>query len=55
MTKDLVTWFPDMEDKGRVLHTVNTVTSPLIASSLIWSDDHNAAIDATDRGRYLAD
>ena len=55
LTKDIVTWFPDMEDKGRVLHTVNTVTSPLINSSLIWSDDRNAAIDVLDLGRYLSD
>ncbi len=55
LTKDLVTWFPDMEDKGRVMHTVNTVTSPLINSSLIWSDDRNASIDVLELGRYLSD
>ncbi len=54
-TKDLVTWFPDEEDNGRVKHTVNTVTSPLVNSQLIWTDDRNAAIDVLELGRFLSD
>ena len=54
-TKDLLTWFPDEEDNGRVKHTVNTVTSPLVNSQLIWSDDRNAAIDVLELGRFLSD
>lgn len=54
-TKDLVSWFPDEEDNGRVKHTVNTVTSPLVNSQLIWTDDRNAAIDVLELGRFLTD
>jgi hypothetical protein len=53
-TKDLVTWFPDEEEGGRVKHVVNTVTSPLIDRQLIWSDDRNAAIDVLELGRFLS-
>ena len=53
--KDLVTWFPDDEDGGRVKHFVSTVTSPLINSQLIWTDDRNAAIDVLELGRFLSD
>lgn len=55
LTKELVTWFPDSEDGGRVKHLVTTVTSPLINSQLIWTDDRNAAIDVLELGRFLSD
>ena len=54
-TKDVAAWFPDEEDGGRVKHTVNSVTSPLVHSQLIWSDDRNAAIDVLELGRFLTD
>jgi len=54
LTRDLVTWFPDEEDNGRVNHLVTTVTSPLINPQLIWTDDRNAAIDVLELGRFLS-
>jgi hypothetical protein len=54
LTRDLLTWFPDEEDNGRVKHTVNTVTSPLINPQLVWTDDRNAAIDVLELGRFLS-
>ncbi len=53
-TKDLLTWFPDADDNGRVTRLVSTVTSPLVNSALIWTDDRNAAIDVLDLGRFLS-
>jgi hypothetical protein len=53
--KDLVTWFSDEEDNGRVTHVINTVNSPLVNSQLIWTDDRNASIDVLELGRFLFD
>ena len=51
--KDVASWFLDEEDNGRVKHTVNTLTSPLVHYDLIWSDDRNADIDVLNLGRFL--
>lgn len=53
-TKELVSWFADEEDNGRVKHLVTTVTSPLVNQQLIWTDDRNAAIDVLELGRFLS-
>ncbi|MEO6876097.1 MAG: fused MFS/spermidine synthase [Opitutaceae bacterium] len=52
-TKEMATWFPDQEDGDRVTRLVTSVTSPLVNSQLIWTDDRNASIDVLDLGRYL--
>ena len=51
--KEVAAWFLDEEDNGRVKHVITTVTSPLVHSELIWSDDRNASIDVLNLGRFL--
>ncbi len=51
--KDVASWFPAEEEKGRVKRLVRTIDSPLFNSQLIWSDDRNAAIDTLDLGQFL--
>jgi hypothetical protein len=53
--KEVLTWFPDEEEGGRVKYLVTTVQSPLVNSQLIWTDDRNSAIDVLDLGKYLFD
>ncbi|MDB6092526.1 MAG: hypothetical protein JWM32_88 [Verrucomicrobia bacterium] len=51
--KELLTWFPLEEEKGRVKRFVGTVDSPLYNAQLIWTDDRNAALDSLDLGKFL--
>ncbi|MDB6127656.1 MAG: hypothetical protein JWM35_1552 [Verrucomicrobia bacterium] len=55
MMNNVVGWFSEEEEKGRVKHSISTVQSPLYNPRLIWTDDRNAEIDAFELGRFLLD
>jgi len=53
MAREVVTWFADNEDGGRVTHVITTSNSKMVDKSMVWTDDRNAAIDVLQLGRFL--
>ena len=53
LMNNVVGWFGEEEDRGRVKHTIGTVQSPLYDPGLVWTDDRNAELDVFRLGFFL--
>ncbi len=52
---EIMGWFDNSEDKGRVHHRTTHLQSPYISADLVWSDDRSAAINTLNLSKYLSD